>query len=202
MQLGEYYTDMIRISLMDSIVIGAAAGLLVATYFGTKIRRERGSTFSDSSYGIAGIILGTLFGYLCMIAVGYFVALSGSPFHGFSGVDLIEWNNSTSIAFTQYQLHAIGFAMLGSWFGIGWGYSIRTEDASLIGNVFASLGLIGLLGGFMLAIMPSFLLSSPNTLTLLNALVGLCYAIALLFNEQRINSLQQPDDSKIEEMIE
>ncbi|MFW9794323.1 MAG: hypothetical protein ACFFEE_08475 [Candidatus Thorarchaeota archaeon] len=200
MQLGEYYTDIIRITLMDAIVLGTGVGLLVATYLGMKAR-ARGLTFPNlfKSYGITGVILGTLVGYVCMNIVGYFVAFSGSPFHGLSGVDLIEWNNFTSSIFTQYQFHAIGFAMFGSWLGSGWGYSINPDETSQIGNIFATLGVFGLLGGLLLMIMPGFLYGSPITLTLLNVLVVLCYAIAVLYFKKDVDSSLQPEDSRREQ---
>jgi hypothetical protein len=203
MQLGGYYTEIIRITLMDAIVLGAGAGLLVATYFGMKARK-RGVTLPNLfiPYGIVGVILGTLVGYVCMNVVGYFVAFSGSPFHGLSGADLIEWNNFTSSRFTQYQFHAIGFAMFGSWLGSGWGYSIRPDETSRLGNIIATLGVFGLLGGLLLMIMPRFLYSSPNSLTLLNVLILLCYTITLLYSEKGVDSTQQSDDSGREQMIE
>ncbi|MFW9770084.1 MAG: hypothetical protein ACFFF9_09845 [Candidatus Thorarchaeota archaeon] len=203
MNLSGYYTAIIRITLMDAIVLGAGAGLLVAAYLGMKAR-QRNITFRNlfKSYGIAGAILGTLTGYICMNIVGYFVAFSGSPFHGLSGVDLIEWNNFTSSIFTQYQFHAIGFALFGSLLGNGWGYSIRPEETSRSGNTFATLGIFGLLGGLSLMIMPTVLYSSPNILTLLNVLVLLCYANALLYSEKVFIFSPQPDDSGGEQIIE
>ncbi len=201
MQLGQYYLDIIRITGMDAIVLGAGAGLLVATYFGMRLRRENGGTISNSVYGVAGVILGTLFGYFAMNAVGYFVALSGTPFHGLLGSDLIEWRSNTSLVFTRYQVHAVGFAMVGSWFGLGWGYGIRPDETSLFGNIIATLGVFALLGGLLLMIMPQFLSLPPSYLTVINGIFVLCYVIALRFTKTSTDSSLEPENSEKEEPI-
>jgi hypothetical protein len=91
--------------------------------------------------------------------------------------------------------------MVGSWFGIGWGYGIRPDETSLFGNIIATLGVFALLGGLLLMIMPTFLYLSPSYLSVINGIFVLCYVIALRFTKIDTDSLLEPGNSEKDELI-
>ena len=211
MQLDQFYLSLIQITLFDAIAIGAAAGLLASTYVGIKLKRQESSTFSWLLGGIAAIIFGTLFGYYVMNTVGFIVAWSGSPIQGLAGADLTEWADTMAAFFAPYQMHAAGFAMLGALFGIGWGYGIgsRPDDTSKLGNLIATFGVIAIVAGLLLTMLPSFLALTNDVaflyLVMFNGLVLLCYGIRFMLIEIRGDSPREEETwerEKPEELIE
>jgi len=208
MQLDQFYLSIIQMTLMDAIAIGAAAGFLVSTYFGIKLKCKDSNTFSWLLGGAAASIMGAIIGLLTMNAVGYFVAWSGSPIQGLVGADLTEWSYTIAANFAPYQMQATGFALIGALFGIGWGYGIgsRPDDTSLTGNIIATLAVIAILGGFILTMLPGIITLSYDTaflyLLLFNGFILACYGIASFVNRSRVDSLSEYEPSRPEELIE
>ena len=207
MQLDQFYLSIIQITLLDAIAIGAAAGLLVSTYFGIKLKRQESGVFSWMLGGTIAIVFGTILGWLAMNTVGYAAAWSGSPIQGLGGADLTEWNNTLAAFFAPYQMQAAGFAMMGAIFGIGWGYGIgaRPDDTSLLGNIIATLGVIAILAGMTLSILPAFISLLWDTaflyLVLINGLILLCYGIASTVNQLRVASPPEPEVTEKDELM-
>ncbi|MGY5871270.1 MAG: hypothetical protein RTV72_03405 [Candidatus Thorarchaeota archaeon] len=186
MQLDNFYINIIQITLLDAITIGAAAGMLATTIFGLKLKRQESNTIQWLIGGTIASIIGTVFGYCIMNAIGFLTAWAGSPIHGLAGADLIEWTDTITANFAPYQMHAAGFALFGALLGIGWGYGIggRPDDTSKLGNLIATLGAIAIIAGLLLTLMPS-IISLSDTLAFLylvmfNGLVVLCYGIIYL----------------------
>ena len=208
MQLDQFYLTIIQMSLHDAISLGAAAALLVGTFFGIKLKRLQADKFQWLFGGGAGAVFGTVFGYYIMNIIGYLVALSGSLFYGLSGADLIEWGDTITAVFAPYQMQAVGFALLGVLLGIGWGYGIgaRPDDTSLIGNLVATIGLLAIVGGLICTTLTSFLLLTYDTaflyLVILNGLVLIGYAIGYMVNQRRENLEATEILVEVEELIE
>ncbi|MHA1864127.1 MAG: hypothetical protein ACTSWA_10200 [Candidatus Thorarchaeota archaeon] len=211
MQLDQFYISIIQITLMDAIAIGAAAGFLVSTYFGIKLKRKDSNAFSWVLGGAAASIMGAILGLLTMNAVGYFAAWSGSPIQGLVGADLTEWSGTIAAFFAPYQMQSAGFALMGALFGIGWGYGIgsRPDDTSLTGNIIAISSVIAFLGGFILTMLPGFITLSYDIaflyLLLFNGLILACYGIGFVVNQMRDDAPDSPreyEPSKPEELIE
>lgn len=104
-------------------------------------------------------------------------------------------------------MQAAGFAMMGAIFGIGWGYGIgtRPDDTSLLGNIIATLGVIAILAGMTLSILPAFISLSWDTaflyLVLINGLILLCYGIASTVNQLRVASPPEPEVIEKDELM-
>jgi len=194
-------------SLHDAISLGAGAALLVGTFFGIKLKRYQANWFQWFTGGGAGVVFGTIFGYYIMNLIGQMVALSGSLIHGLAGTDLVEWGDSIASAFTPYQMHAAGFALLGVLLGIGWGYGIgaRPDDTSVLGNLIATGGLLAIVGGLICTTLTSFLVLAYETaflyLAILNGLVVMGYAIGFLVNQRREDSQATEILIEVEELI-
>ena len=207
MQLDQFYISIIQITLMDAIAIGAGAGFLVSTYFGIKLKRKDSNAFSWLFGIAAAIIIGTILGLFTMNAVGYITVWNGSSLLGLQGADLIEWSDTIAAAYAPYQMQAAGFAMMGTLFGIGWGYGIggRTDDTSVVGNIVATSAIIALFGGFLLTMLPGLLTLSYDTaflyLLLFNGLIALCYGIGYVVNQSRVDSPPESGVSNVEELI-
>ncbi len=192
---------------MDAIVIGAGAGFLFSTYFGIKLKRNDSPAFAWLLGGAVVIIIGTIVGLFTMNAVGYVAAWAGSPFQGLQGAELIEWSDTIAAVFAPYQMQAAGFAMMGALFGIGWGYGIggRTDDTFVVGNLIATLSVFAIFGGLMLTMLPGLLTLSYDTaflyLGLFNVLILLCYGIAYVVNQRRVDPPMESEGSEVEELI-
>ena len=205
MQLDQFYLTIIQMSLHDAISLGAAAALLVGTFFGIKLKRHNVNTFQWLSGGGAGLVFGTIFGTYIMNFIGQIVALSGSLVYGLTGADLTEWGDTIATIYTPYQMHAAGFALLGVLLGIGWGYGIggRPEDTSVIGNLIATVGLLAIVGGLICTTLTSFLVLAYETaflyLAILNGLILVGYAIGFMMNQRRGRSFDIPVSSDVEE---
>jgi len=207
MQLDQFYTGIIQITLFDALVIGAAAAMLVGTFFGIKLKRQESGSSTWLFGGAAGIAFGTIFGYYIMNTVGYIVAWSGSSIHGLTGSDLLEWTDTMVAFFAPYQMQAAGFAMMGVLFGIGWGFGIgaRPDDTSVIGNLITTLGVVAIVVGLLLMMMPGFLTLSYDTaflyLLLFNGLIVLCYGIGFMVKQTHGDSPSEFEPSQPEELI-
>ena len=193
---------------MDAIAIGAGAGFLFSTYFGIKLKRNDSPAFAWLLGGAVVIIIGTILGLITMNAVGYVAAWAGSPFQGLQGADLIEWSDTIAAVFAPYQMQAAGFAMMGTLFGIGWGYGIgaRTDDTSVVGNIIATSAIIAMFGGFLLTMLPGVLTLSTDVaflyLGLFNGFILLCYGIAYVVNQRRVDSPTESEESEVEVIVE
>jgi len=207
MQLDQFYISIIQITLMDAIAIGASVGFLFSTYFGIKLKRKESTTLSWLLGGAAGIIIGTILGLIAMNAVGYVTIWNGSSLLGLQGADLTEWSDTIAAFYAPYQMQAAGFAMMGALFGIGWGYGIgaRPDDTSVVGNIIATSAIIAMFGGFLLMMLPGVLTLSYDTaflyLGLFNGLIALCYGIAYVANQARIDPPMESEGSEVEELI-
>ncbi|MHA1289819.1 MAG: hypothetical protein ACTSPB_20760 [Candidatus Thorarchaeota archaeon] len=211
MQLDQFYLNLIQITLLDAIVIGAGAAMLAGAFFGIKLKRQNSSTLTWLFGGAAGIAFGTIFGYYIMNTVGYIVAWSGSTIHGLTGTDLLEWTDAMATSYAPYQMQAAGFAMMGVLFGIGWGYGIgaRPDDTSLVGNLITTLGVIAIVMGLLFMLLPSFVTYAYDTaflyLLLLNGLIVLGYGMMFMAGQMRGGSPDSPTEyepSKPEELID
>ena len=208
MQLDQFYISIIQITLMDAIAIGAGAGFLFSTYFGIKLKRNDNPAFAWLLGGAVVIIIGTILGLITMNAVGYVAAWAGSPLLGLQGADLTEWSDTIAAFFAPYQMQAAGFAMMGALFGIGWGYGIgaRPDDTSVVGNIIATSAIIAMFGGFLLTMLPGVLTLSTDVaflyLGLFNGLILLCYGIAYVVNQRRVDSPTESEESEVEVIVE
>ncbi|MFW9843724.1 MAG: hypothetical protein ACFFEV_04045 [Candidatus Thorarchaeota archaeon] len=207
MQLGQFYLDILQITLIDAIVLGAGAGMLASTYFGIKLKRVESGGYSWLLGGTAAVIFGTFFGYYIMNTVGFIVAWSGSSIQGLAGADLIEWTDTMATAFAGVQTQAAGFAVMGSLFGMGLGYGIasRPDDTSLLGNVIATLGIIAIVMGLLFMMLPSFI-TLPTAdafgyLLTFNVLILLCYGIGAMMIHFRKDTPSESKESTVEELI-
>jgi hypothetical protein len=207
MQLDQFYVSIIQLTLMDALVIGAGAGLLVSTYFGMKLKRQESGAFSWLLGGTTAIIFGTIFGWYIMNTVGYIVAWSGSPIHGLVGTDLTDWADTMAAFFAPNQMLSIGFAMMGALFGVGWGYGIgsRPDDTSIIGNLIATLGVVAILCGLLLTILQSLLVLSAvvafQYILLANATILELYGIGLILKLWKAESPSDAVESKTDELV-
>lgn len=207
MQLDQFYISIIPITLMDAIAIGAGAGFLVSTYFGIKLKRKDSPAFAWLFGGAAAIIIGTILGLFTMNAVGYITVWNGSSLLGLQGADLTEWGVTIAAVYAPYQMQAAGFAMMGTLFGIGWGYGIgaRPDDTSVVGNIVATSAIIAMFGGFLLTMLPGVLTLSYDTaflyLLLFNGLIALCYGIGYVVNQSRVDPPPESEGSNVEELI-
>ncbi len=194
-------------TLMDAIAIGAGAGFLVSTYFGIKLKRKDSNTFSWLFGGTAAIIIGTILGLIAMNAVGYITVWNGSSLLGLQGADLTEWSDTIAAIYAPYQMQAAGFAMMGTLLGIGWGHGIgvRPDDTSVVGNIIATSAIIVMFGGFLLTMLPGIFTLSYDTaflyLGLFNVLILLCYGIAYVVNQRRVDPPMESEGSEVEELI-
>ncbi len=204
MQLDQFYLTIIQISLHDAISLGAAAALLVGTFFGFILKRHHSNPIQWFSGGGVGVVFGTLFGYYIMNIIGQLVTWSGSLLYGLTGTDLTDWADTITVAFAPYQMHAAGFALLGVLLGIGWGYGIgaRPDDTSVLGNLIATGGLLAIVGGLICTTLTSFLILAYETafvyLAILNGLIILGYAIGFTVNQRRESSIIPIDVSPSE----
>ena len=207
MQLDQFYISVIQMTLMDAIAIGAGAGFLVSTCFGIKLKRKDSNAFFWLLGGAAGIIIGTILGLFTMNAVGHITVWNGSSLLGLQGADLTEWSDTIAAIYAPYQMQAAGFAMMGTLFGIGWGHGIgaRPDDTSVVGNIVATSAIIAMFGGFLLTMLPGLLTLSYDTaflyLGLFNVLILLCYGIAYVVNQTRVDSPAESESSEVEELI-
>jgi len=208
MQLDQFYISIIPITLMDAIAIGAGAGFLFSTYFGIKLKRNDSPAFAWLLGGAVVIIIGTILGLITMNAIGYITVWNGSSLLGLQGADLTEWSDTIAAVYAPYQMQAAGFAMMGTLFGIGWGSGIgaRPDDTSVVGNIVATSAIIVLFGGFLLTMLPGLLTLSYDTaflyLLLFNGLIVLCYGIAYVVNESRVDSPTESEESEVEVIVE
>lgn len=208
MQLDQFYLAIIQISLNDAISLGAAAALLVGTFFGIRLKRSNANSFQWLTGSGAGVVFGTVFGYYIMNIIGYVVASSGPLLYGLTGTDLTEWADTIAVTFAPYQMHAAGFALVGVLLGIGWGYGIgsRPDDTSIFGNLIATVGLLAIVGGLICTTLTSFLLLSYDTaflyLAILNGLIILGYAIGFIVNPRREHSRETEILIEVEELNE
>ncbi len=154
MQLDQFYLSILQMTLIDALALGAGAAMLASTFLGIKLKRMDIDAFSWLLGGIVAIVFGTIFGYYIMNTVGYIVAWSGSPVQGLTGTDLTDWTGTLAALFAPYQMQAVGLAVMGALFGIGWGYGIgaRPEDNSLLGNLITTLGVIAIFVGLLCTI--------------------------------------------------
>lgn len=207
MQLDDFYIGILQISLLDAIVIGAAAGMIAATCFAIKLKRRESDHITWLLGGVAATIFGTIIGYYTMNTVGYVVAWSGSPIQGLAGTDLLDWETALIALYAPSQMHAAGFAMIGALLGIGLGYGIgaRPEDTSRLGNLIATFGVIAIVAGLLFMFLPSFITLSSDTaflyLLLLNGLLVLGYGIRYVVNQMRGDSPPEYEPSQPEELI-
>ena len=208
MQLDQFYLDILQITLYDAIVIGTGAAMLVGTFFGIKLKRQESSIFTWLFGGAAGITFGTIFGYYIMNVVGYIVAWSGSTVHSLTGADLLEWTDTMAANFAPYQMHAAGFAMIGVLFGLGWGYGIgsRPADTAIIGNLIATLGVIAIVIGLILTIIPGFLAMPYDTaflyILLFNGLLVIGYGMMFVVNQMKGDTSTETEIPTVEELAE
>jgi len=208
MQLDQFYLSLINMTLIDALAIAAGAGILLSTCIGIMMARRDSETFSWILGGTGAIIAGTIFGFVIMNGVGSLVAWSGSPIQGLAGADLTEWVNTITTTFAPLQMQAAGFALMGALFGIGLGYGIgsRPDDASKLGNLIATLGVIAIVMGVMFMLLPSFIVYTYDVafmyLILLNGLIIGCYGLGVFVNRSRKNSPSEFEPSIVEELID
>lgn len=207
MQLDVFYVSLISVTFLDAIAFGSAAALLVTTLFGLKLKRQSSGEFSWLIGGLIGIIIGTGLGWFVMNAIGFVAVWSGSPCFGLQGADLTEWTVSLNTLFAQYQMHAVGIAMIGALFGIGWGYGVgaKPDDTSLLGNLIATIGVVAILIGMELTFLQTFVTYTNDVaflyLFLVNGLILLGYGIMFVVNQRRMDSSNEYEPSKPEELI-
>ena len=207
MQLDQFYLSIIQISLIDAISLGAGAGLLVCTYIGIMIKRGEFGGFSWVLGGTGAVVIGTSIGWFVMTTTGFIVEWSGSAIQGLTGADLVEWTDTIASTFPYFQMHAAGFAMMGSLLGIGLGYGIAShpDDTSLLGNLIAILGVAVIVTGLMCMLLPSFItLADADAflyLVMINGVIVLGYGIRSLVNQMRGDSTSEHAQSAADELI-